>query len=212
LSLDSRTGWWAVGTTFVALGVAFGFSYNFGSVVAPMRESLGISASRAGWIFSVLPFTFLALSGVTGRLADRWGPRPMLANMFTSRTDPDPSPPAYHAFRSEQSLQLPFAAQSAENVQRLRAGHHSRRWQGTRPQADVLRRASGTVLQRQLIATVDVGRVGRWRPGARCASRGSRERLPRVSHRCLARLIGAAVVVMIIRWHVTCGVSSCPRR
>jgi MFS family permease len=69
----------AVAATFVALGVAFGFSYNFGSVVAPMRESLGISASQAGWIFSVLPFTFLALSGVAGSLADRWGPRPMLA-------------------------------------------------------------------------------------------------------------------------------------
>jgi MFS family permease len=68
-----------VGTTFVALGVAFGFSYNFGSVVAPMRESLGISASQAGWIFSVFPFTFLALSGVTGRLADRWGPRLLVA-------------------------------------------------------------------------------------------------------------------------------------
>jgi MFS family permease len=76
---DSRAGWWAVGTTFVALGVAFGFSYNFGSVVAPMRESLGISAGQAGWVFSVFPFTFLALSGVTGRLADRYGPRPMLA-------------------------------------------------------------------------------------------------------------------------------------
>lgn len=75
---DSRAGWLAVGTTFVALGVAFGFSYNFGSVVAPMRESLGISAGQAGWIFSVFPFTFLALSGVTGRLADRYGPRPML--------------------------------------------------------------------------------------------------------------------------------------
>jgi MFS family permease len=76
---DSRAGWWAVGTTFVALGVAFGFSYNFGSVVAPMRQSLGISAGQAGWVFSVFPFTFLALSGVTGRLADRYGPRPMLA-------------------------------------------------------------------------------------------------------------------------------------
>jgi MFS family permease len=76
---DSRAGWWAVGVTFVALGVAFGFSYNFGSVVAPMRQSLGISAGQAGWVFSIFPFTFLALSGVTGRLADRYGPRPMLA-------------------------------------------------------------------------------------------------------------------------------------
>jgi MFS family permease len=76
---DSRTGWWAVGATFLALGVAFGFSYNFGSVVAAMRASLGISAAEAGWVFSVFPFTFLALSGATGRLADRYGPRPMLA-------------------------------------------------------------------------------------------------------------------------------------
>lgn len=76
---DSRRGWWAVATTFLALGVAFGFSYNFGSVVAPMRASLEISAAQAGWVFSVFPFTFLALSGVTGRLADRYGPRPMLA-------------------------------------------------------------------------------------------------------------------------------------
>ncbi|GAA0904584.1 MFS transporter [Virgisporangium aurantiacum] len=68
-----------MGMTFVALGVAFGFSYNFGSVVAPMRASLGLSAGQAGWVFSVFPFTFLALSGVTGRLADRYGPRPMLA-------------------------------------------------------------------------------------------------------------------------------------
>jgi MFS family permease len=78
-SPDSRAGWWAVGTTFVALGVAFGFSYNFGSVVAAMRQSLGISAGQAGWVFSIFAFTFLALSGVTGRLADRYGPRPMLA-------------------------------------------------------------------------------------------------------------------------------------
>jgi MFS family permease len=76
---DSRVGWRAVGITFLALGVAFGFSYNFGSVVAPMRASLGISAAQAGWVFSVFPFTFLALSGVTGRLADRYGPRPLLA-------------------------------------------------------------------------------------------------------------------------------------
>jgi MFS family permease len=76
---DSRTGWWAVGMTFVALAVVFGFSYNFGSIVGPMRASLGISASQAGWVFSVFPFTFLALSGVTGRLADRYGPRPLIA-------------------------------------------------------------------------------------------------------------------------------------
>jgi MFS family permease len=44
-----------------------------------MRASLGISAAEAGWVFSVFPFTFLALSGVTGRLADRYGPRPMFA-------------------------------------------------------------------------------------------------------------------------------------
>jgi MFS family permease len=76
---DTRVGWWAVGTTFVALAVAFGCSYNFGSVVAPMRASLGLSAGQAGWVFSVFPFTFLALSVVTGRLADWYGPRPMLA-------------------------------------------------------------------------------------------------------------------------------------
>jgi MFS family permease len=76
---DSRAGWGAVVTTFVVLAVAFGFSYNFGSVVAPMRESLKLSAGEAGWVFAVFPFTFLVLSGVTGKLADRYGPRPMLA-------------------------------------------------------------------------------------------------------------------------------------
>jgi MFS family permease len=75
---DSRTGWLAVGTAFVALGVTFGVSYNFGSLVVPMRSSLGISASQASWVFSVFTCTFLALSGVTGKLSDRYGPRPLL--------------------------------------------------------------------------------------------------------------------------------------
>ncbi|GAA3392749.1 MFS transporter [Cryptosporangium minutisporangium] len=44
-----------------------------------MRASLGVTAGQASWAFSVFTCTFLALSGVTGKLADRHGPRPLLA-------------------------------------------------------------------------------------------------------------------------------------
>jgi MFS family permease len=76
---DTGTGWAAVAMAFVALAAAFGVIYNYGSLVNPMSDSLHVTAAGAGSIFSVSVFMFLALGAGTGRLADRYGPRPLLA-------------------------------------------------------------------------------------------------------------------------------------
>jgi MFS family permease len=69
----------AVALAFVVLAAAFGVVYNYGSLVDPMSDSLHVSAAGAGSIFSVSAFMFLVLGAATGRLADRFGPRPLLA-------------------------------------------------------------------------------------------------------------------------------------
>lgn len=76
--LDARSGWVTVGAAFVAMGVVFGIAYSFGAFFAPMAEEFGAGSGATSAVFSITAFCWFVLGSVSGRAADRYGPRPVL--------------------------------------------------------------------------------------------------------------------------------------
>lgn len=81
---------------FLSSGTTLGTAYSFGAFFESMSEEFDAAAGATAVIFGITTFTFFALSIVTGRMADRFGPRVVLligaAGMFvglllTSRVD-----------------------------------------------------------------------------------------------------------------------------
>jgi MFS family permease len=94
--VDSSRAWWTVVAAFVASAVTLGIAYSFGAFFRSMADEFDTNAGATAVIFGLTTFTFFALSLVTGRLADRYGPRVVLAIgavglfvglMLTSRVD-----------------------------------------------------------------------------------------------------------------------------
>ena len=77
--VDSSRAWWTVVAAFVASAVTLGIAYSFGAFFESMAEEFDTNAGATAVIFGLTTFTFFALSLVTGRLADRHGPRLVLA-------------------------------------------------------------------------------------------------------------------------------------
>lgn len=61
-------------SSFVTLGIAYSFGAFFTSMAAEFDSTKGATAI----IFGLTTFSFFWLSLITGRAADRWGPRPVL--------------------------------------------------------------------------------------------------------------------------------------
>lgn len=78
VSLDSAAGWVAVAVAFVSTGTVFGVAYGFGAFFAPMAAEFGSGNGATSAVFSLTAFCFFTLGSVTGRAADRFGPRPVL--------------------------------------------------------------------------------------------------------------------------------------
>lgn len=94
--VDSARAWWTVVAAFVSSAVTLGIAYSFGAFFQSMADEFDTTAGATAVIFGLTTFTFFALSLITGRLADRFGPRVVLAIgavglfaglMFTSRVD-----------------------------------------------------------------------------------------------------------------------------
>ena len=63
---------------FLASGTTLGTAYSFGAFFESMSDEFDAAAGATAVIFGITTFTFFALSIVTGRLADRFGPRLVL--------------------------------------------------------------------------------------------------------------------------------------
>ena len=77
--MDSRRAWWTVVAAFFSSAVTLGTAYSFGAFFESMSEDFGAAKGATAVIFGITTFSFFWLGIVTGRLADRFGPRLVLA-------------------------------------------------------------------------------------------------------------------------------------
>lgn len=78
--VDSARAWMCVAATFASSFVTLGIAYSFGAFFDSMAEEFDTSRGATAVIFGLTTFGFFWLSLITGRAADRWGPRPVLAS------------------------------------------------------------------------------------------------------------------------------------
>ena len=76
--IDSPTGWLVAAATFVSTFTVFGVAYSFGSFFRPMADEFGADRGSIALVFSITTLLYFGLGVVTGRVADRFGPRPVL--------------------------------------------------------------------------------------------------------------------------------------
>ncbi len=77
--VDSRRAWLVVVGTFLASFVTLGTAYSFGAFFTDMAAEFGTDRGQTAVVFGITTFAFFWLSLITGRAADLWGPRPVLA-------------------------------------------------------------------------------------------------------------------------------------
>ncbi len=76
--IDSRRAWLTVVATFIASAVTLGTVYSFGSFFEAMAADFGTGRGETAVVFGVTTFAFFWLSLITGPIADRYGPRPVM--------------------------------------------------------------------------------------------------------------------------------------
>jgi MFS family permease len=76
--LDSSTAWLMVGATFVSTFTVFGVAYSFGAFFGAMADEFGTDRGETALFFSITTFLYFGLGVVSGQVADRRGPRPVL--------------------------------------------------------------------------------------------------------------------------------------
>jgi MFS family permease len=72
-------GWVVVASTFLVLAVGFGVTYAFNAFFLPLQQAYGATRGETSLVFSIAGFLYFALGAISGPLADRWGPRPIVA-------------------------------------------------------------------------------------------------------------------------------------
>ncbi|MBM36252.1 MAG: MFS transporter [Acidimicrobiaceae bacterium] len=77
-NVDSAAGWVVVAATTITLFAVFGVVYSFGAMFTAIRDEFGVGKGQAALFFSITTFIYFILGVFTGRLADRYGPRPVL--------------------------------------------------------------------------------------------------------------------------------------
>lgn len=76
--VDSARGWWVVAAAFLSMFTAFGVVYSFGAFFDSMAEEFGTGKSATALMFAVTTAWYFALGPVSGKAADKFGPRPVL--------------------------------------------------------------------------------------------------------------------------------------
>lgn len=72
-------GWAVVAAAFTANAVGFGILYSFGVFFPAMLDEFGLGRGATSGIISIAAAVMLGVGGVTGRLADRFGARLVVA-------------------------------------------------------------------------------------------------------------------------------------
>jgi MFS family permease len=72
-------GWIVVAATFVVLMVGFGTAYTFAAFFYPLRDEFDATRKDVSLVFSITGFLYFSLGAVSGPLADRVGPRRVVA-------------------------------------------------------------------------------------------------------------------------------------
>jgi len=76
--IDSKTGWLVTAATFLSTFTVFGVAYSFGSFFRPMADEFGADRGSIALVFSITTLLYFGLGVLSGRMADRFGPRPVL--------------------------------------------------------------------------------------------------------------------------------------
>jgi len=77
--LDSGRAWIAVGAAFMAMFTVFGVAYSFGAFFTSMSAEFNAGSGATSAVFSITAFLYFTLGLVSGSVADRVGPRWVLA-------------------------------------------------------------------------------------------------------------------------------------
>ena len=76
--LDSPRGWIVVAAAFLSMFVVYGIVYSFGTFFDSMAEDFGTGKGATALMFSITTAWYFGLGLVSGKAADRFGPRPLL--------------------------------------------------------------------------------------------------------------------------------------
>lgn len=76
--IDSRRAWLVVAATFCSSFITLGIAYSFGAFFSDMAAEFDSNRAATSITFGITTFAFFWLSLITGRLADRFGPRPVM--------------------------------------------------------------------------------------------------------------------------------------
>ena len=63
---------------FFSTFTLFGIAYSFGAFFSSMAEEFGAGRGATSLMFSITAFLYFGLGMLSGRVADRFGPRPVL--------------------------------------------------------------------------------------------------------------------------------------
>src|SRR5271167_3232470 len=77
--LDSPRAWVVAAAAFLGAFVSFGVTYCFGVFLKPMAVEFHVSHAAMSVLFSVIAGLSFFLAPLTGEVADRYGPRPVVA-------------------------------------------------------------------------------------------------------------------------------------
>lgn len=75
---DSSMAWLVVFAAFLSMFTVSAVAYSFGAFVNPITNEFHASRAAVSAVFSVTAFIYFLVGSVTGLLADRFGPRPVV--------------------------------------------------------------------------------------------------------------------------------------
>ncbi len=76
--VDGPEGWRVVGAAFLSMYTVFGVAYSFSGFFNSMADEFGIGRGRTAFFFALTTFLYFVLGVISGKVADRIGPRPVL--------------------------------------------------------------------------------------------------------------------------------------
>jgi MFS family permease len=72
-------GWWVVTGAFIVMFMGFGAAYSFGPFFHALRDEFGATRREVSLVFSLTAFLYFLLGAFSGPVADRIGPRRVIA-------------------------------------------------------------------------------------------------------------------------------------